>query len=77
MTTQADSSYPIPAPRKPWQQKRTFYPWRTMLIGESFKLRSSNWNSAKATASYGNACYYPKRYRAFETPEGYRCGRIA
>jgi len=77
MTIAADNSCPIPAPRKSWSKKRTLYPWRTMLIGESFPLRSSTWNSAKVTASYGNQYYYPRRFRAFETPEGFRCGRIA
>ncbi len=52
------------------------YPWKAMLIGNSFFVPNGNRHNLYATARMATQRFYPKRFRAKQQDGGIRIWRV-
>lgn len=52
------------------------YPWKAMLVGNSFFVPNGNVINLQATARMGSQRFYPKRFRAKRQNGGVRVWRV-
>ena len=70
-----DKKVPLPPPRT--GEQNHVYPWRTMEVGDSFAVPTdkmiANFRHGASLAGRINQ----RRFSVRQTPDGYRCWRIA